>query len=210
VGATVTIGFRWVRWTDRTILEAVVAGMRQLFPAIGKTYVDTSIRLQANTWDYRLPSWASDPRSRLLSIEVRDPDVLTQPYNPIRSWELNGDSTVMIPRSQSYSPAAGLRITGWGPYLYLGDMEPQLRSLPIWYAIGTIVADRAAADQRNDTLVPASQEGKSPTLDQLNVGKHYMNLFQAAKQDLERAAGPKFKRRILYSGERTVGYGGSG
>jgi hypothetical protein len=58
--------------------------------------------------------------------------------------------------------------------------------------------------------VPQAQEGKSPTLDQLNVGKHYMNLFDAALQKMQRAAGPKFKRRILYSGDRTVGYGGSG
>jgi hypothetical protein len=202
VGAAVTVGYQWVRWTDQTILEALVAGMRELFPIIGKNYVDTSIRLQANKWDYLLPAWSADPRSRVLSVEVRDPDVLTQPYQPVYSWEINGDGTIMIPHSQRFSPVAGLRITGWGPYLFLGDMEPQLQRLPLWYAIGALIADRTAGDQRNDTLVPQAQEGRSPTLDQLNVGKHYMNLFEASLLRMQRAAGPKFRRRILSSYER--------
>src|SRR6202171_4217907 len=67
VGALVTMGYQWVRWTDQTILEALVAGMRELSPIIGKNYVDPSIHLRANQWDYQLPAWSAAPRSRVLS-----------------------------------------------------------------------------------------------------------------------------------------------
>src|SRR6266446_90215 len=152
--------YQSVKWRDQTIETGLYAGLRAMFPSVGKLYTDTSIAIQVNQWDYTLPTWAQDPRARINRIEIADPFIPTEPFRALSGgWERVDLTTLHIPRSQAYSPVARLRIVGWGPYVQLGDLEPQLYHLPLWYALGVLLPKKEAFRIRQDTAVPVSQEG---------------------------------------------------
>jgi hypothetical protein len=179
------------RWSDLSILTALYDGLRAIFPASGKVYTDTSVQIQVNQWDYTLPLWFQDPRSRLLSIQIADPFIPTEPFKPAPGgFERIGLTQIHLPWSQKFSPVARLRIQGWGPYLQLGDLEPQLYHLPIWYALGTLLPKQEAKRIREDTMVPLTQAGgQAPSL-QLQTGDYYQRRFEAALAQLRRTQGP--------------------
>lgn len=190
-GHIIQLSYQAVRWSDLSILTALYAGLRAIFPASGKTYTDIEIPIQVNVWDYALPIWFQDPRSRLLSIEIADPYIPTEPFKPAPPGIRRvGLTTLHLPWSQSYSPTARLRLSGWGPYLALGDLEPQLYHLPIWYALGTLLPKQEAKRIREDTMVPLTQAGgQAPSL-QLQTGDYYQRRFEAALAVLARTPGP--------------------
>ena len=168
-----------------------------MFPRVGKTYTDTSGTIQVNVWDYTLPLWAQDPRSRIFNLEVRDPGISIEPYRQIAGGFHRVDlTTIHIPRAQAYSPVANLRIVGWGPYLTLGDLEPQLYHLPVWYALSVLLPKRESYRLRQDTAVPLTQEGgQQPTL-LTQTGEYYHQRFEQELERLSRVMGPGFNTRI--------------
>lgn len=190
-GHVIQLSYQSVRWSDLSILTALYDGLRAIFPASGKTYTDITIPIQVNVWDYTLPLWFQDPRSRLLSIEVQDPYVQIEPWKPAPGgFARVGLNQIHLPWSQRYSPAARIRIQGWGPYLTLGDLEPQLYHLPIWYALGALLPKQEAKRIREDTMVPLTQAGgQAPSL-QLQTGDYYQRRFEAALASLRRTQGP--------------------
>jgi len=192
----IQISYQAVRWTDDSITAALYAGLRAMFPRVGRTYMDTSIQIQVNVWDYTLPIWAQDPRASVSKIEIADPYIPTQPFVPMDNWERVGLTQIHIPQSQRYSPVARLRVTGWGPYLSLGDLEPQLYELPKWYALGTILGHQETKRIREDTLVPLAQEGgQGPGL-LVQTGDYFMRLFERELDRLQRTMGPGYSRAI--------------
>lgn len=196
----VLIGFQWTRWSDQTILEALYSGLREMFPRVGKIYTDTTLGIRVNQWDYQLPAWAQDPRAKVWKIEVQSAAVTTEPFKELRVWNRVGLDMVHIAGSQAYSPTAVLRVTGWGPYVSLGDLEPQLSTLPEYYAIAVLAAGREMQDMRRDNATPQSQEGAHPVLQYLQIGRHYRNLFDAAMENLKNQV-KGGRRRILTSYE---------
>ena len=179
------------RWRDSDILTGLYAGLRAMFPHVGKTYIDTSIQIQVNQWDYTLPSWFNDPRARIFSLEIADPYIPTEPFRPAPpGFKRVGLGQIHLPWSQAYSPVAQLRITGWGPYLRLGDLEPQLYHLPIWYALGTLLPKQEAKRIREDTLVPLAQTGGVQPSLQLQTGDYYARRFEQELERLGRTMGP--------------------
>lgn len=196
----VNIGYYSCKWTDASILTALYAGLRAMFPRVGKTYTDTSINIAVNTWDYTLPVWCQDPRSRIYSVEVKDPYITVEPWRPIRGGFNRVDlTTLQLPYAQRYSPAAKLRVVGWGPYLTLGDLEPQLYHLPIWYALGTLLPKQDTFRLRQDTMVPLTQEGGQTPMMLTNSGSFFMKQFEAELDRLSRLLGPGVR-----AGVRTV------
>lgn len=188
----IQISYQAVRWTDDSITAALYAGLRAMFPRAGKTYTDTTISIQTNVWDYTLPVWAQDPRSRVVKIEVADPYIPTEPFVPMDNWERVGLTQIHLPRSQRYSPIARLRITGWGPYLNLGDLEPQLYELPKWYALGVLLPHQETKRIREDTLVPLAQEGgQGPGL-LVQTGDYFARRFEQEMDRLARTMGPGY------------------
>lgn len=189
-GNAIQLSYQAVRWTDASINAALYAGLRAMFPRVGKTYTDTSVPIQVNVWDYNLPIWAQDPRARVTKIECRDPNVLTQPWKPLDNWERVGLTQLHIPQSQRYSPAAYLRISGWGPYLQLGDLEPQLYELPKWYALGVLLPHQETKRIREDTMIPLTQEGgQGPGL-LVQTGDYFARRFEQEMDRLARLQGP--------------------
>lgn len=187
----IQMSYQMVRWRDYSIETALYAGLRAMFPRVGRVYVDTSIGIQVNVWDYTLPIWAGDPRSQILKIEIADPFIPTEPFLPLKGgFSRVGLNQIHIPRSQSYSPVARLRITGWGPYLALGDLEPQLYHLPIWYALSVLLPKQEAKRIREDTMVPLTQEGGQQPGLLTQTGDYYAKRFEQELDRLARNAGP--------------------
>lgn len=195
VGHTINVTYQTCKWRDKSILTGLMDGLRAIFPVAGKTYTDTSIQLAVNQWDYQLASWFNDPRSRIIAIEVADPYIPTEPFKPAPPGEERvGLGILHLPWSQKYSPTARLRIVGWGPYLRLGDLEPQLYNLPIYSALGSLLPKRETKRIREDTIVPAAQLGAAqPTL-HMQTGDYWERRFQVALKNLERLPGPTSRR----------------
>jgi hypothetical protein len=202
--ALISWTYKTLRWRDQTLGDKLYAGLRRMFPKVGKTYSDITIPIQVNVWDYTLPEFMADPRSKLLNVEVADPFIPTEPFRPLKNYERINLTTLHIPQSQRYSPAAQLRITVWGPYLRLGDLEPQLYYLPIWYAMGTLLASEEAKRIRSDMAVTVQQEGARPPLTQVQAAAFYINRFETELADLKGT--PTVRRRLVSSYARDRHY----
>jgi len=204
---TMNVRYQKVRWRDATMVQKLYAGLKAMFPKVGKTYLDTTIPIQVNTWDYELPPWASDPRAKVFKVEVVDPFILTEPFREHRVWKRVGQTLLHIPDAQKYSPAAQLRISGWGPYLRLGDLEPQLYMLPVLYGAGLLLTGAEGKRLRADTAIPLQQEGARPPLANMQGASYYFRLFEQELDRLKRVPGPGNTIKIIstYEKEHYVG-----
>lgn len=194
-GHTINVTYQTCKWRDKSILTGLIDGLRAMFPVVGKTYTDTSVQIQVNQWDYQLPSWFNDPRSKIISIEVNDLNIPTEPFKMAPPGEERvGLGVLHLPWSQRFGPTAVLRIVGWGPYLRLGDLEPQLYNLPIYYALGVLLPKKETKRIREDPLVPAAQIGAAqPTL-HMQTGDYWARRFDVALANLARLPGPTSRR----------------
>lgn len=194
-GHTIAYSYQTCKWRDQPILDALVDGLRAMFPAVGKTYTDISLPIQVNVWDYQLPAWFADPRSRIISLEIADPFIPSQPFKVAPPGEDRiGLGLLHLPWSQRYSPTARVRIVGWGPYLRLGDLEPQLYNLPIYYALGVLLPKRETKRIREDTVVPVAQLGAAQPSLHMQTGDYWTRRFDVALANLARLPGPTSRR----------------
>lgn len=190
-GHQILLSYQFCKWTDASILAGLYDGLHAMFPRVGKTYSDISVAIQVNVWDYTLPNWFQDPRARLLRIEVADPYIPTEPFKTaLGGVQRIGLTQIHVPWAQRYSPTARLRISGWGPYLTLGDLEPQLFELPSWYALGVLLPNNETKRIREDTAIPLSQSGGVQPGIQLQTGDYFARRFEQAMKILERVPGP--------------------
>lgn len=194
-GHIISANYQSCKWRDKSILSALMDGLRAMFPVCGKTYIDTSVQLQVDVWDYQMPAWFLDPRSKIIQIEINALSIATEPYKPAPAGEERiGLDLLHLPWSQRYGPTATMRITGWAPYLRLGDMEAQLYNLPIYYALGVLLPKKEIKRIREDTAVPVAQIGAAqPTL-HMQTGDYWMRRFETALQALARIPGPTNRR----------------
>jgi len=199
-GQLVAVQYTPVYWRDRSILTALVDGLRRLPPKLGKTGIDETVRPQVDVWDYPLPSWSSDPRSLILNLEVKDIDTPIVDYGPVLRWERIGTTILRIPSSQAYSPAGRFRITYWMPYARLGDMEPHIYHLPIAYAAGMLLLKRAAILSRADSM-PAAQDGAQSASTRIQVmtdlAKTLLAEYKEQREEMARTPGPGRRMRIV-------------
>ena len=202
-GHIIQYGYQFCRWTDQSIINALYDGLRAMFPRVGKTYTDTSIPIQVNQWDYNLPIWFQDPRSKLTSLEIADPYIPTEPFRPAPAgFRRVGLTTLHLPWAQRFSPVARLRVHGWGPYLTLGDLEPQLHDLPIWSALGTLLPKQETKRIREDTMVPLAQSGgQAPGLN-MQTGDYFTRRFEAAMAILARTPVQSLSMATVYQMRR--------
>ena len=190
-GHQIAASFQSVKWRDGTIERELYGGLRAMFPQIGMTYVDESINIQVNQWDYGLPVWAQTPGARISRVEVRDPNIITEPWRPLAGAMFRvGFDRLHIPWSQRYSPVAFLRITGWGPFMTLGDLPIELYELPLLYAKGRLMMNQDTFRLREDTMVPLTQEGGQQPGLLTSSGQGFMNEFRQRLQEQARSYGP--------------------
>jgi hypothetical protein len=203
----IQISYQSCKWRDQKILDALYAGLRAMFPHVGKTYTDTSTSIQVNVYDYTLPIWCQDPRSRVYDIDIRDPGITIEPYRRLAGgFDRVNLTTVHIPRAMSYSPTANLRIVGWGPYLTLGDLEPQLFQLPVLYALSMLLPKKETFRLRQDTAVPLTQEGGQQPGLLVQTGDYFLKRFETELERLSKTPGPGQKMRIRTTYEQDRHY----
>lgn len=202
--------YQKVKWTDQAILNALMAGLRAMFPKVGKEYVDTSVTIQVVKWDYQVPVWAQSPGSEIYGVEVQPAGISVVPFRPLAApdWDRIGVNTLHIPESQMYPPNSILRITGRGPYLKLGDLEPQLYELPILYACFSLLAKEEAVRLRDDRMAAASSEGAHAPGQMTNTSGFYKKMFDQELDKVRRVGGGWRKKFItVYQRRRYVGGG---
>jgi len=195
------ITFQAVHFSDQQILTALYAGLRQMFPKVGRTYIDTSIGIRINQWDYRLPLLFSDPRTKILKLEIVEVNNNVTPFVEVYAWKRTGPDMITIPRAQSWSPTAQMRITYWGPYLKLADLEPQLYHLPVWYATSVLLIKQQATLTREDlaNVVANETTAKADPLLMMKTASDLERRFKEALDELKRSMGPQASIRIVPS-----------
>jgi hypothetical protein len=134
----ILVSYQKVAFTDAMVLDAVYAGLRAMWPKVGKVYADSEATINVNTWDYDVPAWAQEPHSEIFGVEIQENGIPTNPFVPIDTWDRVGPTKLQIPQSQYHAISSKIRISGVGPYARLGDLEPSLYNLPIFYACGVL------------------------------------------------------------------------
>jgi len=190
-GHNLALGWYMVKWTDAAILASLYAGLRMMFPSVGKTYTDSTIQIQVNVWDYALPLWAQSPDAVISTVEFRDPNIPTEPWRPLTTpWTIVGNAIIHLPKAQRMSPTAYLRVTGWGPFLTLSDLPPDLYNLPVWYAGSVLLPWQDSYRMRSDTMIPLTQEGGVQPGILTQTGDYYDKRFWKELLNKKRAYGP--------------------
>jgi len=200
--------YQQVKWRDQEIMDGLYAGLREMFPAVGKVYTDVATQIQVLQWDYQLPPAATDPRSKILYLEGRDPNITVLPFEEEGRYKRIGTDILHLYPAMAYSPAANLRVTYWGPFQTLADMEPSLFWLPVWYCLSSLLPWAEAPRVRDDRAVPSQQEGGQQPGVQIQTGDYYYKRFTQALQNLKtQPPGQSMRRFVSVYQLNHLGYG---
>ena len=167
-----------VRWSEGTLVESLMGGVRMLFPAQFRLGVDTSITLQVNTWDYTLPNAFWDPRVRIISVGTREIPASVNRVIPISGFNRRGLNILEIPTSQRYTPGSTVFVEYTAPYRSLSELEPQLYDLPIWYAAGQLLGFGEGRRTNIANQSVAAESSANPPGYMQNTGAWYMTQFR--------------------------------
>lgn len=175
---------RVVRWRDSTIHAAMLEGLHQLFPALWTTYVDTSLTVVVNTYDYALPAQFNDPGVKISSVEVQEVPSTIEPFRKSIEYRRVGTNILHIFYPNRYTPGAVLRIEYMGPYASLGDLQPQAKELPVLYAAGSLLGYGEARRSVENTQTVQGPEQALPPGQQQAAGGWYMQQFAQGRANL--------------------------
>jgi hypothetical protein len=174
-----------VRWRDSKILAALGAGLRLIFPRIGQTYT-TVFQTATNIWEYSLPPDFNDPRTRITSVELQEVPYMTERYHPITTWRRVGLNSIKLSDGGDLPPGTNIRVTYWGPYRSLSDLEDQLQWLPVLYAKYKLLSDKEALRARGDIAAITQDAGANQPGTQMTVALAYLQEFNDALLQLKR------------------------
>lgn len=176
-----------VRWRDSTLKEALMGGVRMLWPKLGRVARDTSITLSTLQWDYDLPSIFLDKNLRITSVGVREIPASSEYFREIHNWQyVSGSGLLRIPVSQGYSPGATVEINYEAPYASLSEVEPKAQELPLWYAAGMLLGFKESNRVRTDNQNVMSEANANPPGAQQNAGSFFMKQFWQARAEIAR------------------------
>lgn len=174
----ITIQHQRVRWSNSVLWESLQGGLRQLFPAIFKRALDTSITMQVNQWLYTLPLDFWDSDVQIISAAIQEvPASVNRPI-PISGVYRMGLRQIQVPTSQRFTPGATLFLEYKAPFRSLSELEPSLYDLPLWYAAGQLLGFDEARRTRMDTQTPAAESSANPPGYLQNSGAWFMTQFQ--------------------------------
>lgn len=174
------------RWRDERMLEALYNGLKEMFPKVWQRATDTSITLQVNQWDYTLPQVFRDPRVRVLDVEVQSIPNAYERFHPIQNYRRVGPNIIQFPQSQYYTPGSIVRVSYNAPYESLGDLEPQLEMLPLYYAKGYLLSNRETVRVRFDQSTTTQNESSNPPGISQNSGEYWFRKFYQTLDSLKR------------------------
>jgi hypothetical protein len=180
-GVALSWDYKWVKWRDQEIKDALIAGLRALWPKIGKVYKDETITFAPLQWDYPLPAAAQDPWSRVIKVKWRSPNISVLPWEDLDEWSRDGYDQLHIPHGPNYFPG-NIKLTYWGPCQRLADVPVSAMWLPIWYALSVLLPWQETKRIKDDRAVAQNQEGGQAPLLLTQTGDYY---FQRFTQELE-------------------------
>ena len=169
-----------VRWRDSMLKEALMGGVRQMSPKVGRNGEYTDITLATLQYEYPLPPLFADPAVRISEVGVREIPASTNFFRPISGWERINNTTLRIPPSQSFTPGATVQVLWDGPYGSLSEVEMGCADLPLWYAAGMLLGFKETRRSNSDIQNLAAEAGANPTGTQQNAGSFFMKQFYAA------------------------------
>jgi hypothetical protein len=176
--SSLVINHRRVRWTDRMLRFALYSGLRAMFPQVWQLRSDVVLTLATNQWEYPLPAVFSDPRVRVLRVEVQEIPATTERFRVMTAWRRVGLQSIQIPSSQWFSPGAAVRVTYRGPVASLSDLDTASQELPLLYAKWVLLSNQEAPRSRQDSLAATQgQEGVTPPGASMNAGLQYLQAF---------------------------------
>jgi hypothetical protein len=182
---TLSATYQTFRYSDTQIVDALTEGLKSLWPQIWQEQSDTSLTPTPYAFEYTLPVIFNDPRVEILRIEIRDPNVIVIPYRQVERYDRVSQNTIQL-TDLRYSPAGNIRISYNAPYGALSDTEPQVQHLPVYYALGRLLADQEAMRSRQDELVPLVGEGGSQSGVAQQTSTYWFSLYEREKQRFAR------------------------
>jgi hypothetical protein len=175
---TLVINHRKANWTNKAMRFALYSGLRAIFPKVFQVRADVTFPLSTLQWEYPLPAIFSDPRVRVMNVEVQEIPSTMERFREIQSWKRVGLQTLHIPVSQSFTPGSTVRVTYRGPVASLSDLDAQSQELPILYAKWVLLSNREAPRSRQDSITATQGvEGVNPPGTSMNAGLQYKQAF---------------------------------
>jgi hypothetical protein len=175
-----------VLYRNSMLLASLLAGLRATFPFLWTPQTDSSIVLQTLVWDYPLPPVFNDPRVKLFGIYLRPIPAASERYRPLPGAYRRGLTTLTIPSSQWFPPGSSVQIEYNAPYASLSELEPQAFNLPIWYALGQIMAVREPKRLITDSQATAAGGQSPPPGSFQNAGTFFMRQFEAELKRMQK------------------------
>lgn len=174
------------RWRDSTLKEALMDGVRNMYPKMGKIATDESLSIAVLQWDYPLPSIFNDANLRITGVGIREIPASSNYFRPLSGWEQIGNTTLRVPPSQGFAPGATIQLTYEAPYGSLSEVEQKAQMLPIWYAAGMLLGFKDAKRQRVDTNNVTAEANANPPGSQQNSGAFFIRQFYTTLSQLAR------------------------
>lgn len=177
-----------VRYRDPKLSDALGKGLRKIFPKIGQTYTSV-ISSVTNQWEYALPTPDfNDPRTRILMVEKQE-NSPTETYHPFATWLRVGLNQIRLTDSGDMTPGTNFRITYWGPYRSLSDMEDQLQGLPILYAKYWLLSNKEIERSIASTASITQDAGANQAGSQNQLALSFLQEFRDWMAELTRPMG---------------------
>lgn len=187
------------------ILDALNEGIQACYPLIYKQVLDTSLTIQANTWEYAVPnmpgtySGATIPIQVIERLELQEPGVV--PYFPTGAYATLRGATPKLKFMNLETPGAIIRVRGYGPFPDLSSFASTLDAqwpaqaiyLPPIYAAASLLMSGEAGRVRVSSSPVDDREQANRTGASLQVGQYLMSRFQ---QELRMSAMPPIPRSI--------------
>jgi hypothetical protein len=185
VVGTLSATYQSIRYSDTQILDALKEGLQAMWPEIWQEQIDTSLTPTPYAYEYTLPTVFNDPRVEILKVEIRDPNVIVVPYRKVFRYTRVSQQILAL-TDLLYSPAGNIRLHYNAPYGALSDTEPQVMHLPVYFALGRLLADQEAMRSRQDELVPLTGEGGSQSGVAQQTSSYWFALYEREKRRFAR------------------------
>jgi hypothetical protein len=177
-----------VQRRDSTIARSLMAGLRALWPSLWQTYVDTTVQMLTNIWDYQLPPLFSQyPDIKIFNMEIQAvPSGVPEPYRIKVNFRRVGEDQIHIEDSQFFPPGSTLRVTYAGPYTDITQLEGRAANLPNLYALAMLLGTKEIRRANFDRQTTAAGESANPPGASQNAGSYFYKMFYTELQALTR------------------------
>lgn len=160
---TVSVSYQTSRYSDQQILDALYEGLGMLWPEIWsyQPFDMTSVLPSPVQYEYQLPVTPyADPKTIITQVEVRPPQAWVR-FRRISGWRFEQDPLTPTLIFERTPPTGGqVRITAVQPFQSLADVPGMggtgallpPANLPVYYAVGRLLADAEVMRSRSDDL----------------------------------------------------------